>query len=171
MKLNNNQTSPKCGEEGYNPAFKFDILYDVIISNLNAITKYAEANQYGDKTTCGHGRYSKAGSRLAGWIMGKPGITQGGQIVVISNVSRCRPRVYLHQHKLHECGPRGFVEGPNEVSMIVKHILPLIEGQVADSTRLQIWNAMPHMTWDNNFPGCTVFKFLGELGFGATMTC
>jgi hypothetical protein len=30
---------------------------------------------------------------------------------------------------------------------------------------------MPHMTCDNYFSGCMVFKFLGELGFGATMTC
>jgi hypothetical protein len=38
MKLNNNQSSPKRGEEGYDPAFKFDMLYDVLISNLNAVT-------------------------------------------------------------------------------------------------------------------------------------
>jgi hypothetical protein len=30
---------------------------------------------------------------------------------------------------------------------------------------------MPHMTWDNYFSGCLVMRFLGELGFGATMTC
>jgi hypothetical protein len=170
LKLNSNQTSPKRGEEGYDPAFKFDMLYDVIISNLNTITKYAEADQYGDETTWGHGRYGKAGSGLVGRIMGKPGITQGGQIVVMSYVSCCQPRVYVDRHKLHE-HPRGFVGGPNEVRMIVKQILPLIEGQVVDSTRHQIWNTMPHMTWDNYFSGCTVFKFLRELGFGATMTC
>jgi hypothetical protein len=27
------------------------------------------------------------------------------------------------------------------------------------------------MTWGNSFSGCPVFKFLGELSFGATMTC
>jgi hypothetical protein len=36
MKLNSNQALPKGGEEGYNPAFKFDMLYDGVISNLNA---------------------------------------------------------------------------------------------------------------------------------------
>jgi hypothetical protein len=169
LKLNNNQESPKRGEEGYNPAFKFDMLYDVMISNLNAITKHAEADQCGDETTWGHGGYGEAGSGLAGRIMGKPGITRGGQIVIISDVSRCRPRAYVHRHKLHE-RPKGFVEGPNEVRMIVNQILPLIEGQMADSRR-QIWRIMPHMTWDNYFSGCLVFKFLGELGFGATMTC
>jgi hypothetical protein len=92
LKFNSNQTSPKRGEEGYDPAFKFDMLYDVLISNLNAITKYVEANQCGDETTWGHGGYREAGNSLAGRIMGKPGITQGGQIVVISDVSCCQPR-------------------------------------------------------------------------------
>lgn len=169
MKLNNNQTSPKRGEEGYNPAFKFDLIYDVLISNLNAVTKYAEADQCGDETTWGHGGYGEAGSGLAGRIMGKPGITRGGQIVVISDVSRCRPRAFVHRHKLHE-RPRGFVEGPNEVRMIVEQIMPLIEGQEADSRR-QIWKVMPHMTWDNYFSGCIILNLLGELGLGATVTC
>jgi hypothetical protein len=62
------------------------------------------------------------------------------------------------------------IEGPNKVRMIVKWILPLIEGQVSDS-RHQIWTIIPHMTWDNYFSGRLVFKFLGELGFGATMMC
>jgi hypothetical protein len=142
----------------YNPAFKFNTLYDVLSSNLNVITKYAEANQCGDKTTWGHGGYGEAGSGLAGRIMGKPGITQGGQIVVISDVSHCQPRAYVHRHKLHEW-PRGFVEGPNEVWMIVEQILPLVEGQLPDS-RHQIWRIMPHMTWDNYFSGCIIFKYL-----------
>jgi hypothetical protein len=173
MKLNNNQTSPKRGEEGYNPAFKFDLIYaDVMISNLNAVTKHADLDQCSDETTWGHGGYGEAGSGLAGRIMGKPGITRGGQIVVISDVSRCRPRAFVHRHKLHERpNSRGYVEGPNEVRMIVEQILPLIEGQVADS-RHQIWKIMPHMTWDNYFSGCNILNHLGELGFGgATITC
>jgi hypothetical protein len=96
MELNNNQASTKRGEEGYNWAFKIDMLFDVLISNLNAILKSAEANQCGDETTWGHGGYGEAGSGLAGRILGKPGITQGGQIVVISDVSGCQPRAYVH---------------------------------------------------------------------------
>jgi hypothetical protein len=145
------------------------MLYDVIISNLNAITEHAEADQCGDETSWGHSGYGEAGSGLAGRIMGKPGITRGGQIGISSDVSRCRPRAYVHRHKLHE-RPKGFVEGPNEVRMIVNQILPLIEGQMADSRR-QIWKIIPHMTWDNYFSACLVLKFLGERGFGATMTC
>jgi hypothetical protein len=97
MELNNNQASTKRGEEGYNWAFKIDMLYDVLtISNLNAITKYAKADYCEDEMTWGHGGYGEAGSGLAGRILGKPGITQGGQIVVISDVSGCQPRAYVH---------------------------------------------------------------------------
>jgi hypothetical protein len=53
--------------------------------------------------------------------------------------------------------------------MIVEKILPLVEGQLSDLRR-QIWRIMPHMTWDNYFSGCTIFKCQGELGLGATMT-
>ena len=34
--------------------------------------------------------------------MGKPGVSKGGQIVMISDVNWIRPRVYMHRHKLHE---------------------------------------------------------------------
>jgi hypothetical protein len=38
---------------------KFDILYNVLISNLsNAVTKYAKSDQCGDKTTWGHSGYA-----------------------------------------------------------------------------------------------------------------
>jgi hypothetical protein len=168
LKLNNNQTSLRRGEEGYNPAFKFDLIYDVMISNLNAVTKYAEADQCGDETTWGHGGYGKAGSGLAGRIMGKLGITRGGQVIVVSDVSRCRPRAYVHRHKLHE-RTRGFVEGSNEVGMTVEQIMPLIEGQ--DAAAHQIWKIMPHMIWDNYFSGCIILNLQGELGLGATVTC
>jgi hypothetical protein len=85
-------------------------------------------------------------------------------------VSHCRPRVYVHRHKLHE-RPRGFVEGPIEVWMIVEQILSLVEGQLSDSRR-QIWRIMPHMTWDKYFSGCTISKVPGRaVGLGVTMTC
>jgi hypothetical protein len=45
MKLSNNQTSPK--------------IYDCVFSNLNAVTKYAKADQCGDETTWGHGGYTQ----------------------------------------------------------------------------------------------------------------
>jgi hypothetical protein len=82
---------------------------------------------------------------LGGRIMRKTGITWGGQIVVISDVSQ--QRAYVHWHKIHKW-LKGFVEGPNEIRLIVAQILLLIESQVSDS-RHQIWKIMPHLHWDN----------------------
>ena len=56
-----------------NPALKFDLIYDVLINNLNALRKYAKADR-DETTTWGLGGYGKAGSGLAGRIMEKPGI-------------------------------------------------------------------------------------------------
>ena len=39
LKLNNNDRAIKRGEEGYNPCYKYDMIYDVIIKNTIAITK------------------------------------------------------------------------------------------------------------------------------------
>jgi hypothetical protein len=85
-KLCNNDVSPKRGEPRYNPAYKYDLLFDTLIYNINQTTKFAEWDQCGDETTWPHGGYGEAGSGLMGRIMGKPGVTKGGQIVIISDV-------------------------------------------------------------------------------------
>jgi hypothetical protein len=51
------------------------MLYDVLIRNMNAITKYTEDHQCGDKTNWGYGGYAEADSKLVGRMMGKLGIT------------------------------------------------------------------------------------------------
>jgi hypothetical protein len=37
-KLCNNNVSPKRGEPGYNPAYKYDLLYNTLIHNINQMT-------------------------------------------------------------------------------------------------------------------------------------
>ena len=88
IKLCNNDTAPKRGEAGYNPAYKLDMIYNTIIKNTNAITDAADLDQCGDETTCGHGGYGEAGTGLVGRIMGKPGISKVGHIVITSYVNR-----------------------------------------------------------------------------------
>ena len=115
IKLNNNTLSPKHGQPGYDPAYKFDMLYKTLVHNVNAITKTAALDLCGDETTWGHGGYGEAGSGLCGRITGKPGITKGGQIVILSDVGSVRPHAYMHHHKLHE-KPTGWTAmGPIEV--------------------------------------------------------
>eukprot|EP00957_Ditylum_brightwellii_P042106 3189314-Ditylum_brightwellii.AAC.1 len=54
VKLNNNETTPKRGEENYDPDHKFDLVWDVLTHNTNAITKYTCLDVVGDETSWGH---------------------------------------------------------------------------------------------------------------------
>jgi uncharacterized membrane protein len=75
----------------------------------------------GDETSWGHQGFGEAGSGVVGQILGKPGISKGGQTVIISDVDRIRPRAYIHwQHKMHKYPyPQ---KGPSEVRMIYEDL-------------------------------------------------
>jgi hypothetical protein len=91
------------------------MIYDAIVKNTNCIKMKAEDDQCGDKTAWGHGGFGEAGSGLVGCIVGKPdGVSKGGQLVPVDDISSCCPRVCVHCDKLHSC-LEGYVEGPNEV--------------------------------------------------------
>jgi hypothetical protein len=171
IKLCNNETAPKRGEPDYDPAYKYDMLYNVLIENLNAITEEAELDLSGDETTWGHGGFGEAGSGIIGRILNKPGVTKGGQIVMISDVHRIRPRAYMHRHKLH-AKPQGWTQqGPFEVKSLLETLNGLVEGEPPDGGRRQIFKKKPHSTWDNFFSGDKICDHVGENGFGVTMTC
>jgi hypothetical protein len=89
------------------------MIFDVIISNINYLTKEAALDMCGDETTYAHEGYGEVDLGLVRLIMGKPGVTRGGQIVIVNDVGRIRPRAYTHCHRCHE-GERG-VGGPNKV--------------------------------------------------------
>ena len=120
FKLNNNSTSPKRGEPGYNPAYKFDLLYRTLVCNFNCISRYVDSDQCGDETTWGNGVYVEAGSGLVGNIMVNPIVSKGGQIVLISDVNRMLPRLYMHWHKLHEKPTGWTAAGPLELRRVVE---------------------------------------------------
>jgi hypothetical protein len=149
------------------------MLYKRPIHNINWVTKKAGLDQCGDETTWGFGGYGKAGSGLVSRIMGKPGLTKGGQTVIISDVDHLRPRAYIHLHKKHE-KPRGWgKQGPFEVNCIledVKKMMP-VDGDNGGNHRMCLWDGHPHFTWENYFSGDQIFDYMGNLGFGALMTC
>ena len=92
MKLCNNHTAIKNkGQEGYEPAYKFDYMMKTIVHNTNVLTREAELDLCGDETTWGFMGYGEAGTDLVSGIKGKPGVSRGGQIVLVSNASRPRP--------------------------------------------------------------------------------
>ena len=167
----NNEAVPKKGQPGYDPAYKYDYLYKVLIHNVNALTKTAELDMTGDETTWGHGGFGEAGSGLTGRIQGKPGVSKGGQTVIVSDVHRIRPRAYIHRHKLYT-KPAGWTAmGPYEVRLIMEKITPMVQGEESVPGVKKIYPTKPHSTWDNYFSGDGIMGWMGENGFGATMTC
>ena len=86
MKLNDNDTAaadPNSPE--YNPAYKYDMLCDVITSNINAVSKHADLDLCGDETTWGFMGYGEPASGLMGRVT-KPEKTKGGQIVMMVRI-------------------------------------------------------------------------------------
>jgi hypothetical protein len=68
-KLNNNFTAPKRNQPGYDPAYKYDMVYKTPINNVNWVTEKAGLDLCGDETTWGFGGYGEPGSGLVSRIM------------------------------------------------------------------------------------------------------
>ena len=69
MKLNNNSTEPKRGTANYDPCCKYDMIFKVLVHNMNYVTKYADLDPSMDESTWGFGGFSGD----AGWrLMNKP---------------------------------------------------------------------------------------------------
>ena len=81
-KLCINEATPKRGEPGYNPAYKYDLVYAVMVFNINAISRKADENQVIDESTWGHGGYGESGSGITTRLMNKK-VCKGGQVVLI----------------------------------------------------------------------------------------
>ena len=172
IKLCGNNLAPKRGENGYDPAYKYDYIYRTIIDNLNASTLRAELDLCGDETTYSrHMGFGEPGSGLVARIMGNPGISKGGQIVLVSDKSHNRPRMYTHCHKCHEKYDGWSKQGPSEVRRLMEIITLRIKGEPEVAGIRQIFNEHPHTTWDKCFSRDQNFNWLGEKGFGGTMTC
>lgn len=168
-KLCNNLTAMKRGTDGYNPAYKYDFLFETLIHNVNAITLDAGLDLCGDETTFGFNGWGEAGTGLLGLIMNKPGITRGGQVVMVVDADRIRPRAYIHRHKLQTKYWNS--QGENEVRLIYEELIPLITGGTTNRPRPLFKGEKPHITWDNFFSGDNIMQYAAEQGFGFTSTC
>ena len=78
-KLSNHAMEKEKGQEGYDPAEKFRLIWDVTVHNLGLCMKRYSQDIVGDETTyqfCGYG------NKGVGRIRGKQHVTKGGQIYV-----------------------------------------------------------------------------------------
>ena len=169
-KLCDNDQAPKKGQDNYNPAYKYDYLFCCIVENMNAITRRADLDLCGDETTYATQAYGEAGTNLVSRRVGKPGVTKGGQIVLLCDTHRKFPQAFMHRHNLNP-RPDKWPEGPSEVKQIVTNgIAHLVKGNPPKGSFKQIFDKKPHMTWDNYFSGDAIMDWLGKEGYGATMT-
>ena len=94
-------------------------------------------------------------------IQNKPGLSKGGQTVIVSATNRIRPYWYQHRHNLNKRWPdEGFgQQGPSEVRSFIDDMGKHVEnyffagvGQEVESAK-KIFSEEPHSTWDNHFSG------------------
>lgn len=186
-------------EANYNPASKFDLPFDVMCHNCNAITKYADENQTVDETTWGHAGYGERGSGIVTRLMNKK-VNKGGQTTIISDSSRFRPRAYIHRHKLHLPIDGMTRRGTNELCYLLTEIEKMILPQDPMNTnanhlfnmmsnnqttrtpppatpttnntvkRKKIFRRKPVVCADNFFYDDKMCEWIGRHGFGSLGT-
>lgn len=170
LKLNDNSKAKKAKEDGYDPAYKYDMIYATMCHNVRALTQSASLDLCADETSWAHQGFGERGSGLLSRIFNKPGITKGGQTVMLLDAYRCRPYWYVHRHKCHNSfGKEWTKSGQSEVRMIMEGIAPFVNG--SNSGCRTIWSSKPHTTWDNHFSGDLIMEWLGNEGYATTMTC
>ena len=113
----------------YNPAYKYDYIFKVLIHNLNSITKYADLDKCSDETTAGHGGYGEKQTGTLKHVHGKPHVTKGMQTCMTADVHRNRPRSFVHQHKCHLAIAGWNKEGPKEVRTLAQQVKPMVIGE------------------------------------------
>ena len=170
VKLCDNGSAKKRGEDGYNPAYKYDYIFDTITHNTNALTLYASLDLSADETSCAHQGYGEAGSGICVKVRGKPHVNKGMQTVIVSDAEYVWPRAYLHRHKLNKRYEGLSYEGPNEIRALWEEGLkPLCQHNNSLIGRA-IFSQKPHITADNYFSGEPIMMYAAAEGFGFTST-
>ena len=171
FKLCNNDAAKKPGDDLYDPAYKYDMIYNTIVHNVIAVTKNGELDITGDETTWGFQGFGEKDAKIVGRINNKPGITKGGQTVLVSASKRIRPYWYQHRHRYTKRYGKGFTcEGPSEVRTAIDALEKHVIGREAPQGQKKIFKKCPHLTFDNYFSGEAVFDYAGQKGFGLLMT-
>ena len=183
FKLNNNMTAVKKGQLGYDPACKYDYIYQAVCHNMNYFTKYASLDLAGDESTWGFAGFGEVVSRL----INKP-YSKGGQTTFLFDIRRRYPRAYVHRHK-HQPRPDNFkAEGKFELWYLMNQVTDLLIKPTPEAdvtfqvpsasgvgvgrtfSKRRIFSKCPHFTVDNHFSGDDILDEAGKRGFGITGT-
>ena len=111
----NNDASPKKGEDDYNLAYKYNMIWDVIIHNVNAMSNRVGLEIFGDETSWIHQEQVKYKSVLSFKIINKNGVLKGGKIVLVANADHVQTITYVHWHMVNNHSLNFKAQLPNEV--------------------------------------------------------
>ena len=109
-----------------------------------------------DKTTYAHNGYGEAKAGLVTGIVGKPGGTRGGQIVLLADANANHVCTYIHCHKLHILPPDWKRKGPAEIQKCLENMAPMVEGEPGNCKK--VFREKPHVTADNFFLADEIFN-------------
>jgi len=68
LKLRDNSTAPKRGEPLYNPAYKYDFVYETIVHNIKALTGKGSLDLCGDESSWAHQGFGEPASGIVSRI-------------------------------------------------------------------------------------------------------
>ena len=161
-------------------------------TNTNAITKYADEHQTVDETTWPFGGYGERDSGLVTRLIGKK-VNKGGQISIMSDSGRFRPRSHIHRHKLHVHKAGMTRRGTNELVNLMLDAKEMILPQdpittdtsylfntteplknasttTNETKRKKIFRRKPIVCCDNFFIDDKLCQWVGENNFGVIGT-
>eukprot|EP00957_Ditylum_brightwellii_P045068 3418435-Ditylum_brightwellii.AAC.1 len=101
-------------------------------------------------------------------IINKPGISKGGQIVLLCDQYGICLHAYAHHHKLWDW-PTDFTEGTNEERIVIIKLDDMIIAE-GDKQVKKIFMNRPTIKWDKYLSQNTIFDYAGGNGFGLLVT-
>ncbi len=150
LKQNEFWTEKKRPDEGYDPAQKYRLVWNVMIHNMNQLIDKGGLDLTLDETTWPNSSYAD----IQGCLQGKK-TDKGGQHVLLLDSKRRYIYAWTPRHKLFEVVRPFTATGPAEVKCLVDIITPLVVGATKDPTdkRKQLFSECVHITMDNLFSG------------------
>ena len=141
----------------FNPAYKFDLIYECLIHNVNEFTKHACLDLVIDESTWPYYGFGP----LVDYLVDKM-VTRGGHTVLLMDADRLRPRGFLHRRKKYAAKDGFPTKGMSEVyDLIRKYVIPKMGEEQGKK-----WAYGPHLTVDNYFNGDQILDWMGENGMG-----
>ena len=75
--------------------------------------------------------------------MNKPGVTKGGQIVMVNDVECVHLRAYVHRHKMHNHTANFKARVPKKVHIIIEKLEYMVVGYKIIEGENKVYNTQP----------------------------